>query len=243
MKARTSVSAASPRIAARARLAPACGTVSTAASGRIARISPTRRSASSGGRPLTATMAAAPRPSRSSAAKHGPLTAIGRLVTTAALSRQCGTATAESPPFMLESYPRSTPAAWPEHEGLARRRAWSRRSCCSGRVSAHGRVAVRPTSWWRGVFPEGNYVFRAQLDGYNDFISDPVRVQAGRSISVPLHLTIKAKAAAPEPKAPAPTSYCAGWNGGEEDKVSCLFKTPEEDSLILQGYWSGNDHI
>jgi hypothetical protein len=100
-------------------------------------------------------------------------------------------------------------------------------------------------------FPEGNYVFRAQLDGYNDFISDPVRVQAGRSISVPLHLTIKAKAAAPEPKAPAPTSYCAGWNGGEEDKVSCLFKTPEVHSYskdigpgtITFNEWSNDDRL
>jgi hypothetical protein len=99
-------------------------------------------------------------------------------------------------------------------------------------------------------FPEGNYVFRAQLDGYNDFISDPVRVQAGRSMSVPLHLTIKAKAA-PEPKAPPPASYCAGWDGGEEDKVSCLFKTPEFHSYskdiglgtITFNEWSNDDRL
>ncbi len=101
-------------------------------------------------------------------------------------------------------------------------------------------------------FPEGSYVFRAQLDGYNDFISDPVRVQAGRSVTVPLHLTIKAKAAAPEPKAPAPTAtYCAGWDGGEEDKVSCLFKAPELHSYskdigpgtITFNEWSNDDRL
>jgi hypothetical protein len=99
-------------------------------------------------------------------------------------------------------------------------------------------------------FPEGNYVFRAQLDGYNDFISDQVRVQAGRSISVPLHLTAKLKAV-PEAKALAATTYCAGWEGGEEDKASCLLKTPGFHSYskditpgtITFNGWSNDDRL
>ncbi len=102
-------------------------------------------------------------------------------------------------------------------------------------------------------FPEGNYVFRAQLEGYNDVTSDQVKVQPGRSVPIALHLTAKPKAPVLEAKATtaAVAAYCAGWEGGEEDKASCLFKIPgfhaySKDiglGTVTLNNWSNDDRL
>ncbi|HUA83779.1 MAG TPA: protein kinase [Bryobacteraceae bacterium] len=88
--------------------------------------------------------------------------------------------------------------------------------------SRAGEAKWEPFEGGSKVFPEGEYVFRAQADGYNEVTAGPVSVQGGRSVTVPVHLTARVKTS--EVKA-APVNVCANWPGGTPDKNSCLIKS------------------
>jgi serine/threonine protein kinase len=95
-------------------------------------------------------------------------------------------------------------------------------------------------------FPEGEYSLRAQAEGFNEITTGPISVQAGRSITVPLHLTARVTRTVNTKAAPA--NFCANWPDGVTDKVGCQIKaTTAYAQVISNGVidfkaWSPDDH-
>ncbi len=95
--------------------------------------------------------------------------------------------------------------------------------------------------------PEGEYVFHAQANGYNDGSAGPISVQAGHSVTVPLRLSVKTLANKPTPPVATASNICADWPGGEADKNGCELKTTIayahgiDSGQIHFKAWSGGD--
>ena len=95
--------------------------------------------------------------------------------------------------------------------------------------------------------PEGDYVFHAQANGYNDGSTGPISVQSGRSVTVPLHLTVRAVTSKSPPPVATPSDVCNGWLGGDADKNGCGLKTTTayahaiDSGEIRFKAWSGGD--
>ncbi len=94
--------------------------------------------------------------------------------------------------------------------------------------------------------PEGEYVFHAQADGYNDATSGPTAVQVGRSVTVPLRLAARTSKQPVPPKV-GTTDVCANWAGGERDKNGCELTATSAYGQTIDGgridfkAWSGAD--